>query len=102
MAEAGGLRAGEVEYVNLEPGTDDRYAFAFAGASLEPPADGTFLRGRLVHAVEPPRVVFGIEAFFAPKVWALKPEDERRDGGVAVLMVSDGGRRMTRDECPST
>ncbi len=35
---------------------------------------------------------YGIEAFFAPKEKALKLEEDLRDGGVTVLMVSAGGK----------
>ena len=95
LAGAGGLRRGEVVYVSLEPGTDGLYRFA--GASLEMPAEGIFLRGRLAGTVEPRRVKFGIEAYFAPKDRALQIESDLRDGGVAVLMVTDGGRAALRD-----
>ena len=89
LAGASGLRRGEVVYVSLEPGTDGLYGFA--GASLERPAEGIFLRGRLAGTGEPLRVRFGIEAYFAPKDRALQIERDLRDGGVAVLMVTGGG-----------
>jgi len=38
------------------------------------------------------RVKYGIEAFFAPKIKALQLEKDLRSGGVAVLMVSSGGK----------
>ena len=89
------MRVGEVVYVNLKPGADDLYEFA--GASLAPPADGIFLRGRLVTASVPFRIKYGIEAFFAPKDRALKLESDLRDGGVAVLMVTGGGQAALED-----
>ena len=99
LNETDGLRVGEVVYVRLEPGADD--LFAFAGASLEPPADGIFLRGRFVNAFEPHRVRYGIEAFFAPKERALTLETGLRGGGVAVLMVTDRGRAALKDVIPN-
>ena len=95
LSAAGGLRVGEVPYVNLKPGADDLHEFA--GATLEPPAGGVLLRGRLVSASEPLRVKYGIEAFFAPKDRALKLESDLRDGGVAVLMVTGGGQAALED-----
>ena len=90
-----GLRPGEVVYVSLEPGDDD--AYVYAGASLERPAEGVFLRGRLVTISAPYRVRFGIEAFFAPKESALALEKDLRNGGTAILMVSGGGRAALKD-----
>ena len=93
-----GLRPGEVVYVSLEPGDDDEYGFT--GASLEPPAEGVFLRGRLVTVTAPYRVRFGIEAFFAPKEKALALEKGLRNGGIAVLMVAASGRAALKDVVP--
>ena len=95
LREVEGLRPGEVVYVNLEPGEDDEYVFA--GASLERPADGVFLRGRLVTISAPYRVRFGIEAFFAPKESALALEKDLRNGGTAILMVNGSGRTALKD-----
>ena len=84
------LRAGEVVYVSLESGEDGLYRYA--RASLERPAGGVFLRGRIQRGRAPYQVRYGIEAFFAPKEEALRLERELRDGGVAVLKVSAKGR----------
>ena len=92
-------RAGEVVYVSLEPG--DEGLHRYAGASLERPADGLYLRGRIQRGRPPYRVRFGIEAFFAPKERALRLEEELRDGGVAVLRVSAGGRAAIEDIVPA-
>ena len=94
-----GLRLGEVVYVSLEPGDDDEHVFA--GASLERPAEGVFLRGRLATIVRPYRVRFGIEAFFAPKEKALELEKDLRNGGAAILMVSNSGRAALKDVIPN-
>ena len=92
------LRPGEVVYVGLEPGDGDGYVFA--GASLERPAEGVFLRGRLATVDAPYRVRFGIEAFFAPKERALELEKDLRNGGIAILMVSGSGRAALKDVVP--
>ena len=84
------LRAGEVVYVRLEGAEDGLHRFA--GASLERPEAGLFLRGRVRGGGAPHRVRYGIEAFFAPQEEALRLERELRDGGVAVLKVSGNGR----------
>ena len=92
-------RAGEVVYVRLESGDDGLHRYT--GASLERPADGIYLRGRIQRDRSPYRVRFGIEAFFAPKDRALRLEEELRDGGVAVLKVSTGGRAAIEDIVPA-
>ena len=99
LPEVEGLRKGEVVYVRLERGENDEYAFA--GASLAPPAEGIFLRGRLVRNHSLYRVRYGIEAFFAPKEKALKLEKDLRNGGTAVLMVSGSGRAALKDVIPN-
>ncbi len=98
LGEAEGLRAGEVVYVSLAPGEGGEHVFA--GASLERPAGGLFLRGRLLGGSAPLRVGYGIEAFFAPREKALKLEAELHDGGIAVLRVTDGGRVALKDVVP--
>ncbi len=92
------LRRGEVVYVRLEKGEDGLHRFA--GASLERPAGGVFLRGRLVGEHPPHRVRYGIEAFFAPKEKALRLERVLPDGGVAVLKVSAKGRAAIEEVIP--
>lgn len=94
------LRIGEIVYVSLQPGKDG--LFAFANASLDKPTDGVFLRGRVVNDSRPFRVKYGIEAFFAPEQKALQLERELRNGGVAVLMITDGGRVALKDVVPNT
>ena len=59
------LRVGEVVYVRLEAREDGLHGFA--GASLDEPGEGVFLRGRLASDHPPYRVRYGIEAFFSPR-----------------------------------
>ena len=98
LGDAYELRGREVVYVSLEAGEDGLHRFA--RASLERPADGVFLRGRLAPGFPPHRVRYGIEAFFAPKEEALRLERELRDGGVAVLKVSGKGRAAIAELIP--
>ena len=90
LGEVDSLRKGEIVYVRLDAGENGLHRFA--GASLDRPADGVFLRGRLTTGFPPHRVRYGIEAFFAPKQEALRLERALRDGGVAVLGVAGNGR----------
>ncbi len=92
------LRNGEVVYVRLEPGEGEEHEFA--GASLDPPAEGVFLRGRIAGNYPSYRVRYGIEAFFAPKEKALKLEKDLRNGGIAILMVTGHGRAALKDIIP--
>ena len=94
-----GLRVGEIVYVRLAPGDGDEYGFA--GVSLQRPDGGIFLRGRLVSNSPPLHVRFGIEAFFAPRDRALELERDLRDGGAAILMVTDSGRAALQDVVPN-
>ena len=91
-------RVGEVVYIRLERGEGG--AYEYAGASLDPPTEGVFLRGRLATVIAPYRVRFGIEAFFAPKERALELEEDLRNGGTALLMVSGSGRAALKDVVP--
>ena len=98
LNEIEGLRVGETVYVSLKQREEGGYEFA--EASLERPADGVFLRGRLVGNSPPLRIKYGIEAFFAPKEKALKLERDLRDGGTAVLMVTGNGQAALKDVIP--
>jgi uncharacterized membrane-anchored protein len=89
------LRTGEVVYTSLQPGADGLYEYA--GASLEPPQEGIFLRGRITGFYPQIQVNYGIDAFFAPKEKALQLENDLRDGGVAVLMVASDGQVTLKD-----
>ncbi|HIG40684.1 MAG: GDYXXLXY domain-containing protein [bacterium] len=94
------LRNGEVVYVVLMP--DGEELFVFSKIMLNKPATGVFLRGRIQNRhyenkTSYYRVNYGIEAFFAPREQALKLEQQLRDGGIALLMVSDGGKARLKD-----
>ena len=95
-----GLRVGKVVYVSLRQGNTGQHEFA--GASLERPSGGIFLRGRLLRVSPTYRVKYGIEAFFAPKERALQLERDLRDGGTAILMVTGSGRAAIKDIVPRT
>ncbi len=94
------LRYGEVVYVSLyqaESGLDE-----LSKVSLTKPQQGIFLRGRIqAHGFNSNQqtytVKYGVEAFFAPKEKALTLEEDLRDGGIAVLMVSNSGKARLKD-----
>jgi uncharacterized membrane-anchored protein len=92
------IRFGEVVYISLQPGEDGLYEFA--DATLGKPLDGVFMRARITSNSQPYRVKYGIEAFFAPKEKALQLESDLRNGGIAVLMVSDDGSVALKDVVP--
>lgn len=98
LSEFLGLRAGEVVYTVLEP--DEENIYRMTDVVLEPPAKGVFLRGRLRSEHAPLRVEYGIEAFFAPKEKALQLQRDLSGGGVALLMVTAGGRVTLKDVVP--
>ena len=100
LGEFENLRIGEIVYVELKLGQGGLYGFA--EASLNKPAEGTFLRGRIANYGSPYQVNFGIEAFFAPKSKALQLEQDLSNGGVAVLMVTDSGRVALKGVVPNT
>lgn len=96
--DANQLGIGVVVYVQLRAENDGLYRYA--GATLEKPHDGIYLRGRISSNYSPYQVLYGIEAFFAPKQKALQLERELRSSGVAVLMVSSGGQAALKDIVP--
>lgn len=87
------LRTGEVVYVRLQRA--DSGLYEFAGAQLDEPDQGVFVRGRVRNfwVGEQPGydIEYGIEAFFAPKEKALALERQLADSGVAVLKVGKSG-----------
>ena len=89
------LRKGEVVYVSLQQGRDGLHEFA--AAALAKPADGLFLRGRVEYVMEDQvSLLYGIEAFFAPKETALALEQTLRERAVATVAVSGSGRARIR------
>ena len=92
------LRVGEVVSVSLQQ--SEEQAYEFAGASLDRPADGVFLRGRITQNTPPYRVRYELEAFFAPKDTAVQLEDALRSGGLAVVMISETGEAALKDVIP--
>jgi uncharacterized membrane-anchored protein len=94
------IRNGEVVYVSLLE--TENGLLEFSKASLTKPEAGTFLRGRIqTHRFNTNQkkynVKYGIEAFFAPKEKALALEKDLRDGSVAVLMISSGGKARIKN-----
>jgi uncharacterized membrane-anchored protein len=98
FGDSSSIRLGEIVYVSLTP--DEQGLYRFKDASLDQPDGGIFLRGRIVDNYPPYQVMYGIEAFFAPKTTAVQLEKDLRNGGVAVLMVTDSGRVALRDVVP--
>ncbi len=92
------LRVGEIVYVTLKQ--EENGLYSFKDASLNKPDKGKFMRGRAVNTHRPYRLKYGIEAFFAPKKKALQLEKNLRNGGVAVLMITDEGRVALKDIVP--
>lgn len=94
LDDARGIRNDEVIYVRLKKADDDIYGFA--GASLERPNSGLFIRGRAIRSVAGDGaqlgVRYGIEAWFAPKNKAQQLERDLRQGAVAVVMIAENGR----------
>lgn len=93
------LRNGEPVYVSLTVGENGLYEYA--GVSLDKPASGVFIRGRL-HGYDRKRVKYGIEAWFAPKHEALRLERELRDSAVAVIMIDNSGKAALKEIVTAT
>ncbi|MFI2810858.1 GDYXXLXY domain-containing protein [Microbulbifer sp. JSM ZJ756] len=99
------LRQGEVVYIALEETKSGVYRLA--GAGLEPPEEGLFLRGRVSgswfrDSGEAYRVRYGIEAFFAPKEEALWLEKVLRKAAHARLKITGNGHaRLVAVEAPA-
>lgn len=97
------IRNGEMVYVALK--ADDNGVFRYAGATLEPPEDAPFIRGRMrtrTHQNEQPvyRITYGIEAYFAPKDKALALEATLRQGAKARIKLADNGKAALEEIIP--
>ncbi len=98
MTEKYRLRNGEIIYVMLQPGENGVHEYA--GASLQKPGSGQFIRGRTHYTgwnSEKIDVKYGIEAFFAPKEDALALEKELRTGAIAKIMLSGSGSATLKE-----
>lgn len=89
------LRHGERVYLHLTP--TEQGLHHWSAASLIPPADGLYVRARVVRFGRARRSgavvsIPHIEAYFAPKAEALRLERRLRLGGVAVINVSASGQ----------
>jgi len=93
------LRENELLYVSLIE--NDEGLFEAIEITLQKPASGLFIRGRLQNRIwtgnDDVRLRYGIEAFFAQKEAALALERRLRDGGVAVVMVAENGKAALKD-----
>ena len=93
-------RAGEIIYVKLKQGENDLHVFD--GASFSKPESGLFIRGRIKsnfvsQTTQPYTVKYGIEAYFAPKEKALELEKQLRNGGIALVMLTENGKASLKD-----
>ena len=84
------LRVGDRAYVRLRRQGD---LWVAAGVQAGPPADGPFIRGRVVAVGDGHyRLRYGIEALFLPKARALQVEQALREGAVAEVYLLGNGR----------
>lgn len=96
------VRNGEVVYVQLE--ADEQGIYQFKQLHLEPPESGIYIRGRLqqrYRSKENYHILYGIEAYFAPKDKALALERDLRDGGIAQVMLSQNGKATLKGVIPA-
>lgn len=92
------LRNGETVYVKLTPDADGFHVYD--GISLKPPDEGLFIRGRIQASGLSGRrfrVMYGIEAWFAPKEKALALEKRFRTKGAATIMIAKNGKAALKD-----
>ncbi len=94
-------RNGETVYIKIKNGPDGLYSFD--SAYPEKPESGPFIRGRLQNLRWSERksgVLYGVEAYFAPKKKAETLEKELRHGGIAIVMVAGNGKATLKDVIP--
>lgn len=89
------LRQGDKVYVSLKP--TDSGVYTFAQASIIKPEGGIFIRGHIQNAHAPYRIVYGIEAFFAPKEKALALERQLQAGALVTIKLLPSGRAALLD-----
>ncbi len=93
------VRNGEVLYVQLE--ADQSGVYYAKQLYLEPPESGIYIRGRLQQGYHASNnayhILYGIEAYFAPKDKALALEHNLRDGGIAQVMLSANGKAALKN-----
>jgi uncharacterized membrane-anchored protein len=91
------LRMDEIVYVKLR--AEEKNIYEFDSVSIQRPKSGLYLRGRIKSQPwsKEYRVIYGIEAFFAPKEKALALEKDLRDGGLAVVAVAGNGKAVLKD-----
>ena len=95
------IKRGSVVYVSLQPASEGDF-YEYADWSKEKPDGEKFLRARVTrYWCSSDRckmqVKYGIEAIFAAREKALTLEQELRDGGIAVLMVSKSGKARIKE-----
>lgn len=95
MEDGEPLRNGEVVYVSLKQTPKGTYEYA--DASLTPPEQGVYIRGRLTSRnidteINAYHIRYGIEAYFAPKDKTMALEKELRTGAEASVYVADNGK----------
>lgn len=95
----GRLRHNEIVYVRLERAENGLHRYA--GVSRTSPDQGLFIRGRSVagssRRTNGDNVLYGIDAWFAPKDKALALEHELAGGGVAVVMIAANGKAALKN-----
>ncbi len=90
------LRHGEKIYVSLKE--NEQGIFQFDQVNLSKPQDSTFIRGRIDYSYdESMYVLYGIEAFFAPKEKAIALENQLRTGGIAIIMLDHNGKARLKE-----
>ncbi len=83
------FKRGDVGYVKLKE--EDGY-FIATGLHMDKPSSGLFIRGRVNRDGTHYRMKYGIEAYFMPKVKALKAERSLRQGADAEIYLLENGK----------
>jgi uncharacterized membrane-anchored protein len=89
------VRFDQYVYVMLKP--DAEGLLSFAGASVERPESGMYIRGRYLGDNQ---IKYGIEAYFAPREKAIALEGLLRRGGVAKVMIAANGKAALLEVMP--